>query len=100
MKIGDKIYFESEKRPYTIKACNSRYLICTKPFNLKHTVLYTIVDLDKNIRSTNNLVFNIYDYTNQNDIDQCLKDLTDENHVCGLSRRNKIDLDIKDGGEL
>ena len=94
MQVGDKIYFKEEKRPYRIKAMSDRYLICTKPFNLQHTVIYTIVDLKENIRSTNNLVFNIYDYKDQNDIDQCLKDLEDPKHCCGLSRRNHIKLEI------
>lgn len=49
-KVGDKIYFKEEKRPYTIRACDERYLICTKPFNPKHTVMYTIVDLQEGIR--------------------------------------------------
>ena len=55
-KVGDKIYFEEEKRPYTIRACNNRFLVCTKPYNPKHTAIYTIVDLEQNIRGTENLV--------------------------------------------
>lgn len=46
LKVGDKIKFKSEKQRYIVKAKDNRYLICTKPFNLQKTVLYTIVDLD------------------------------------------------------
>ena len=53
-KVGDKIRFAEEKKPYTIQARDERYLICTKPFNLKHTVLYTIVDLFEGIRGADN----------------------------------------------
>ena len=53
-KVGDKIRFAEEKRPYVIQACSNRYLICTKPFNLKKTVLYTIVDLKEGIRGADN----------------------------------------------
>jgi len=49
-KIGDKIKFKEEKQRYTIQACNSRYLICTKPLNIHKTYLYTIVDLHEGIR--------------------------------------------------
>jgi hypothetical protein len=57
MKEGSKIYFANEKRPYTVKALNKRYAVCTKPFNLKHTVLCTIIDRVNKIRGTENLVF-------------------------------------------
>ena len=53
-KVGDKVYFMEEKRPYTVRACDERYLICTKPFNLQHTVQYTIVDLKEGIRGADN----------------------------------------------
>ena len=56
-KVGDKIHFEGERNAYTIRACDSRYLICTKPFNPRKTVLYTIVDLQEKVRGTENLVF-------------------------------------------
>lgn len=43
---GQKIWFAEEKRPYMIRACNERYLICTKPFNLQpKTVMYTSVSI-------------------------------------------------------
>ncbi|WP_148289423.1 hypothetical protein [Fibrella aestuarina] len=32
--------------------CADRFLICTKPFNPRRTVLYTIVDLKKGIHGT------------------------------------------------
>jgi len=103
-----KIYFAGERIGYTIKACNERYLICTKPYNPKRTVLYTIVDLKEEIRGTNNLVFNMYDYAKQSDIDQCLKDLiSGESDFDGLkiTRRNRVPLQIvkildKDGKEI
>lgn len=56
-KVGDKVYFAEENKPYTVRACDSRYLVCTKPFNLRKTVLYTIVDLVEKVRGTENLVF-------------------------------------------
>lgn len=57
MKVGDKIKFAEEKQRYTVQACDFLFLVCTKPFNPAHTVLYTIVDLEENVRGTENLIF-------------------------------------------
>ncbi len=92
IKVKDKVYFAAEKSPYTVKAFDGRYAICTKPYNLKKTVVYTIIDFKEAKRSTNDLIFNIYDYKVQADIDECLKDLN--SGKIGLSRRNSIELDI------
>lgn len=74
---GDKIYFKEEKRPYTIMACDERYLICTKPFNLKKTVLYTIVDLLEGIRGADNYWKwgGRFDYSTKEGCEQALKGL-------------------------
>ena len=56
-KVGDKVWFPGEKRPYRVKACDDRFAICTKPHNPQKTVLYTIIDLDQNVRGTENLIF-------------------------------------------
>lgn len=95
LKVGDKIKFQSEKQKYTVKAKSNRYLICTKPFNLKKTVLYTIIDLERLVRGTNNMIFNPYDYAIQEDIDKGLMDLESENNVCEVSHRNCIKLDVQ-----
>lgn len=55
--VGTKIHFEEERHGYTVQARDERFLVCTKPFNPRHTVLYTIVDLEKLIRGPENLVF-------------------------------------------
>jgi hypothetical protein len=92
LQTNSKILFTGEKMAYTVKACNERYAICTKPFNLKKTVLYTIVDLEQGVRGTNDFVFNPYDFKSQEDIEQCLRDLV--NGSVGISRRNSVPLAI------
>lgn len=57
VKKGDKILFVEESKPYKVRAVGDRYIICTKPYNLKHTGLYTIIDKQENVRGTENLVF-------------------------------------------
>ena len=93
LRVGDKIKFQHEKQKYTIKAKSDRYLICTKPFNLKKTCLYTIVDLERLVRGTNDRIFNPYDYMIQEDIDECLNDL--ESGDIEVAHRNYVKLDVE-----
>lgn len=90
--INNKIYFAEEKRPYTVKAVKDNFAICTKPFNPKKTVLYSILDFKTRKRSTDNYVFSPFDYTKISDINECLNELL--SGKCELSRRNQIDLNI------
>lgn len=92
MKKGDKIKFEEEKQLYTVRSVNNRFAICTKPFNLKKTVIYTIIDFKKQVRGTENLIFSQGAETDQ----QCrrmLKRLT--KGETEISHRNNIPLNIE-----
>ena len=57
LEIGDKVYVPNEKRPYKVRCRDNRYIICTKPINLYHTVLYFIIDLREGRRGPDNMVF-------------------------------------------
>jgi hypothetical protein len=57
--VGDKVYFEGEVQGYTVQARNDRYIVCTKPFNPRKTVLYCIVDLKNDIRGPEGVTFSI-----------------------------------------
>ena len=113
--VGDKIRFAEEKRPYTIRACDKRFLICTKPYNFKpKTVMYTIVDLEEGIRGTDNYSIGWCDYYNTKDCEKILselqqwaerekKEIIDGEEVVveslfgtRISRRNRIELNIVD----
>ena len=93
-KVGDKIKFRSEKQRYTIQACNERFLVCTKPFNLQKTVLYTIVDLQENIRGTENTVFCMGAESKKQCESMLFRLVKSET---GISKRNRIKLDITEG---
>jgi hypothetical protein len=88
LKVGDKVYFKKEKQGYIIKARNERYLIVVKVVFDK--AKYSILDIEEGICSTNDLVFNSYDYRKQEDIEECLKDL--EKGICRLSKRNEAEI--------
>jgi len=57
IEVGSKIKFVSEKLRYTVQASNERWAVCTKSFNPRKTVLYTIIDFERNVRGTENLIF-------------------------------------------
>ena len=92
-KLGDKIKFFSEKQPYTITACNKRYIIATKPFNLKKTYMYTIIDLEENVRGPDNMIFGPgHEYDCKVDASIALNELVQG--LLGISRY-RIELDIE-----
>ncbi len=108
IEIGSKISFDlrefeydEDKFPngidadYTIKAYDGRYAIATKPCPEHETVWYSIIDFEEGIRGQNNLVFNMYDYTEQEDIDKCLADL--QSGKIEISRRNRVNLSTFEG---
>jgi hypothetical protein len=92
IKIGSKITFQEEKQSYKVMAFDHRYLICIKPFNLKQTYLYSIVDLEKGIRGADNY----YGKFNYEDYDECIEAII-ELHTgeMGLSYRNWCKLNVK-----
>jgi len=55
--VGSKVKFKGEVQRYTVQASDDRFAICTKPFNPRNTVLYSIVDFVEGVRGPENLVF-------------------------------------------
>jgi hypothetical protein len=97
--VGARIWFLGEKLPYRIRARSKRYLVCTKPFNLLHTTLYTIVDLSQGIRGTENLIFGMGAESDQ-DCQEMIERLTrtpqslDDSEPTEVSRRNRVELSV------
>lgn len=105
IKVGDKIKFKSERQRYTVRACDERFVIATKPFNLQKTYIYTIVDLLENKRSSDNYYCR-FDYEDEQEAQKALKllnrtvksresDGIDFNCNFWLSSRRIKDLDIE-----
>lgn len=93
IEVGDKVYFESQKSPMTVKARSERYAILTEPFYRQKTVYYSIIDFLNQWKAPNNLVFNIYDYEDQKSIDECLEDLISGKIELSVRRGCKVDID-------
>ena len=92
VKVGDKVYIPTEKRPYTVRARDDRYVICTKPFNPKHTVLYFIIDLVDKWRGPDDRLFCMGYETD----DECAERLAElQNGEIEVSSRRGIPLDIE-----
>lgn len=60
-ETGMKIRFADEKQSYTVQAVSpsGRYVVCTKPFNARRTILYSVVDLAQGIRGADNRIFHM-----------------------------------------
>jgi hypothetical protein len=92
LKVGDRVYFAEEKRPYKVRACNERYAVCTKPFNPLRTVLYTIIDLQEQARGRENLIFCMGFESDQSCLEALHRLQSGESEV---SHRHRIPLQIK-----
>ena len=90
-QAGERVWFQSEVKPYRVRACDDRFAICTKPFNLQRTVMYTIIDLERNVRGTENLIFCMGFETDQECEDALIRLQNGESKV---SYRNVVSLDI------
>lgn len=90
--VGTKIWFESERQGYTVRASNTAFAILTKPFNISKTVLYTIIDWELGIRGPSNLIFNIGAETDE----QCLEllDMLTSGEI-EVSSRRCLELNIR-----
>lgn len=89
---GDKIKFIEEKPLYTVIARNNRFIICTRPYNVMRTGIYSIIDRRKGIRGTENLVFDLGFYTLSECQDALLRLNSKETEV---SHRNFITTNIE-----
>ena len=110
LKVGSKVKFAAEKRPYTVQAADERFAVCTKPFNVYRSVLYTIIDFKENVRGAENLLFGAGAETREQCEDMLDRlngrhDSNDRTLIAAgqkatadhteVSYRNRIDLDIE-----
>ncbi len=96
-RVGDKVLFEREKQRYTVQAIGGHFLVCTKPFNLRKTVFYCIIDLAQRIRGPENLVFGMGAETRE-ECEAMISRLTHKDDSDGIrtevSHRHRIALDV------
>jgi len=92
---GDRVTFAEERQAYTVRAASERCAVCTKPFNARRTVIYTIVDFVEKVRGTENLIF-CAGFETREDCEEALKRLTGQSGYvrAEVSHRNRIPLNI------
>jgi hypothetical protein len=93
LKPGMRIKFAEERKSYKVIACDERYAICTKPFPLQKTYIYTIVDFEGQERGPDDRIFGpMYAY---DDAEEALKGLQElHNGMLELSSRRSVPLKI------
>ena len=74
LKTGDKVYVPGEVRPYKVRCRDERFIICTKPFNLRKTVIYFIIDLKYRLKGPDNMIF-CFGYETQEQCEERLREL-------------------------
>lgn len=89
--VGNVVYVPGEARPYKVVCWDERYIICTKPFAARHTVLYFIIDLVKKLRGPDNMIF-CSGYETEEQCMERLKEL--RNGTIELSGRRNVPLDV------
>lgn len=94
VEVGDKVYIPNQKRPYRVRARDDRYIICTKPFNPEHTVLYFIIDLVDKWRAPDDRIF-CMGYETDEDCRARLKDLQEDTIRLSVRRGIPLDIDIE-----
>lgn len=89
--LGSKVWVGTERFPYTVRARNERYAICTKPFNPQRTVLYCILDAVEGQRAPEDLIFGFGAETDEQCTEMLARVTSGET---GLSRRRGVDWDV------
>ena len=91
IKVGWRVWFQGERIGYTVQARSPRYIVCTKPFPLRKTVLYTVIDTIEKVRGRDNMVFGRGYETRE----QCEENLSDlDAGDMEVSHRNRVPLFI------
>lgn len=89
LSVGDYVLVRGEKRPYKVRCRDERFIICTKPFNLKHTVLYFILDLKEMRRGPDDRVF-CAGYETQEQCEERMREL--QRGEMEVSRRRSVEI--------
>lgn len=94
-----RVKFVSEHNTYGVVCTSHRFTICTKPFNLQDTVIYTIIDWEEERRGPENLVFGWGAETTEQCLEMLVR-LMDGDTEVSHRRDLKLDLEwIKHGKE-
>lgn len=95
LKKGDKIYFSGNKKAFTVREADEHFAICTQPYNFRpNTVVYTIIDFERNVRGMDNYVFGVHDYYSDEDCKDAMIELQTGMMEVSYKNSRKVPLDI------
>jgi hypothetical protein len=89
--VGAKVWVRTDKRPYTVRARNEFFAVCTKPFNARRTVLHCILDARRGLRGPENLIFGMGAETDQQCAEMLARLTAGESEV---SHRHCVEWDV------
>lgn len=118
LKVGTDMFFKNEKLPMQLKAIGNRFAVCVRKIHrwhdaellhfevergayftfteayksLKDDLVYSCLDFQEIRKAPHNRIFNNWNFNNQKDIDDLLKNLEDGS--VELSVRNYYELNI------
>lgn len=97
---GAKIKWINEKKRYKVIARNDNFIIIAKPFNVKQTYMYSILDLEYMQCNRDNMIFGPkFNYSDKEECEEALKELQksrDNNECDGLQLSQRGICNIKD----
>lgn len=72
LEVGDRIKFAEERAGYTVQAVSAsgRWAACTRPFPLRRTVIYTLLDTVNMLRGVDNSIGNSLGYETRQDCEE------------------------------
>lgn len=91
LRPGDSVTFAGERQAYRVRAASGRFAILTKPFNLRKTVLYSIIDWERGVRGPDNMIFS-HGYESDPDIAERMQELLEGS--IEVSHRRELPIDI------
>ncbi|QDP86051.1 hypothetical protein FNJ88_11025 [Chryseobacterium sp. SNU WT5] len=119
IKINQGVYFIGESLPMTVMAKSDRYIICSRSldvkededlisdevkrgayFNkheaykdLKECPVYSILDLEENVKGPDSYIFGMFDYSNSDDCEEAIAELEAEEMQVSYRNRSNLNID-------
>lgn len=95
LKKGQRVWFDDMKKPFKVRESNDRFAICTMPYNfIPNSVIYTIVDFERQKRGLDNMVFGVHDYYTDEDCRQAFEELNNGELEVSYKRSKNVPLQI------
>jgi hypothetical protein len=95
LTVGTRVWFAGEKRPFDVQAVSAsgRFVVCTRPFAARRTVLYCMLDTVQRLRGVDNSMGNSLGYETREDCESAVEQFERGKYTFS-ARRAPLPLDI------